>query len=520
MVTFGNPLPPVERASDRPNIVLICVDQWRRDCLSIAGHPVVETPYLDELALRGVRFTRAYSATPTCVPARAALLTGLNATHNGRPGYRDAVPWDYPVTIASEFTRHGYQTQAIGKLHVYPERSQMGFQNVVLHDGFLHVERRRDRSIEQLDDYLPWLRRELGHDVDYFDHGLNVNGVTARPWDKPEYTHPSTWVVTQAADFLRRRDPRKPFFLYLGFHRPHPPYDPPAWAYEQYRQQEMPDCPVGDWVQAVAPYQQDALHNAHAARYRKTLIDRAKAGYYGHLTHIDHQLNRFIEYLKEYGLHENTWICFVSDHGEMMGDHHLYRKGYAYEGSAGIPFILAGPTTHAGNPINHDLPVGTTCDAVVELRDVMPTLLDCAGLPVPEGLDGQSLLPVARGEAESVRPYLHGEHPVFGQSMQWVTDGREKYIWWSETGFEQFFDLAHDPKELHDLAPDPAYADRLACWRDVLVRELAGREDGFSDDERLITGRPAMPILPSVLARFAEQARLGSSRQPIEARIS
>jgi arylsulfatase A-like enzyme len=500
MITFGNPLTRTERVPDRPNILLICVDQWRRDALGIAGHPVVETPYLDELALRGVRFTRAYSATPTCIPARAALLTGLNATHNGRPGYTDAVPWNYPVTIASEFTHHGYQTEAIGKLHVYPERSQMGFQHVVLHDGFLHVERRRDRSVEQLDDYLPWLRRELGHDVDYFDHGINVNGVTVRPWDKPEYTHPSTWVVSQAVDFLRRRDTRKPFFLYLGFHRPHPPYDPPEWAYEQYSRQEMPECPVGDWVDTTEPFRQDTLHNAYTARYGKKRIDRARAGYFGHLTHIDHQLNRLFEHLKEYGQHENTWICFVSDHGEMMGDHHLYRKGYAYEGSAGVPLILTGPAPG-------DLPAGLTRDAVVELRDIMPTLLDCAGLPAPDGIDGKSLLPVARGEAESVRPYLHGEHPIFGQSMQWVTDGHEKYIWWSETGTEQLFDLDHDPEELRDLARNPACADRLAQWRTVLIRELAGREDGFSDGGHLVTGQPPMRMLPSVLAQFAERAR-------------
>ena len=146
-------------ATNRPNVLLICVDQWRRDCLGIAGHPVVETPYLDELALKGARFTRAYSATPTCIPARASLLTGLNQHHTGRIGYRDGVPWDYPVTVASEFTRHGYQTEAIGKLHVYPERSQMGFQHVVLHDGFLHFQRQDGRSHERLEDYLPWLHR-------------------------------------------------------------------------------------------------------------------------------------------------------------------------------------------------------------------------------------------------------------------------------------------------------------------------------------------------------------------------
>jgi len=142
-------------SSERPNVILIYVDQWRGDCLGIDEHQVVETPYLDQLALGGVRFQRAYSATPSCVPARAALLTGLGQASTGRIGYKDGVPWDYPVTIASEFTCHGYQTESIGKMHVYPERSQMGFHHGRLHDGFLHVARDTHPHIDEVDDYVP-----------------------------------------------------------------------------------------------------------------------------------------------------------------------------------------------------------------------------------------------------------------------------------------------------------------------------------------------------------------------------
>ncbi len=488
--------PPSDAAgSPRPNVLLICVDQWRRDSLGIAGHPVVETPYLDELALKGVRFTRAYAATPTCIPARASLLTGLNQHHTGRIGYRDGVPWDYPVTIASEFTRGGYQTEAIGKLHVYPERSQVGFQHVQLHDGFLHFSRSARRNLTQLDDYLPWLQRELGHGADYIDHGVDVNGVTARPWDKPEYTHPSTWIATRAIDFMRRRDTRKPFFLYLGFHRPHPPYDPPQWAFDQYARQRMPDPVIGDWADVPEPHRNDQLHEAHVARYQRKVIDRAKAGYYGHMTHIDQQINRVLEHLRQYGQQDNTWVCFVSDHGEMLGDHHMYRKGYPYEGSAGVPFILSGPSSS-------NLPRGTTCDAVIELRDVLPTLLDCAGLPVPAGIDGTSVLPAARGETGALRPWLHGEHTIFGDTVQWLTDGHEKYVWWSGDGTEQLFDLDTDPDECVDLARRGESAERITHWRKILIDELAGREDGLSDGTRLVTGRPVQPILPSVIEGF------------------
>ncbi len=495
----------------RPNVILICVDQWRGDCLSIAGHPVVHTPYLDQLALGGARFSRAYTACPSCIPARAALMTGLSQRSHGRVGYKDGVPWDYETTLAGEFTRHGYQTQAIGKMHVYPERTQLGFQHVILHDGYLHYARRRERDLGLIDDYIPWLREQLRRpDADYFDDGVNCNSVVARPWDKPEYVHPTNYVVTQAIDFLRRRDPRKPFFLYLSFHRPHPPYDPPAWAFQQYLDAPMPDPPVGDWVDLYAPLAQPFDPQSPVGEINPRVLRRARAGYYGHMTHIDHQLNRFFEVLHEFRQRERSYVCFTSDHGELMGDHHLFRKSLPYEGSARIPMLLKGPP---GSEIER----GVVSDAVVELRDVMPTLLDCAGLPIPDSLDGMSLLPLARGasggrlggdssistqhSALGWRPHLHGEHTTLGQSVHWVTDGREKYVWLSGSGHEQLFDLDADPQERHDLAPDRAAADRLARWRRVLVDELRGRPEGYVESGHLVPGRPVFPILPEMLVR-------------------
>lgn len=478
---------------DQPNIILICVDQWRGDCLSALGHPVVQTPYLDQLAAEGVCFTSAYSATPTCVPARAALFTGLSQENHGRIGYKDGVPWDYPVTVAGEFTRHGYQTQAIGKMHVYPERSQVGFQNVILHDGYLHFARKRDRDMGLVDDYIPWLREKTGDpNADYFDNGLNCNSQVARPWDKPEHLHPSNYVVTQSVNFLRRRDPRKPFFLYLSFHRPHAPYDPPDWAFDMYRDGEMPDPPMGDWVSdCLEPYRANQRPDAFVAHYNPAFYRRACAGYYGLMSHIDQQIHRLYEILLEYQLRENTYICFVSDHGEMLGDHDCYRKGMAYEGSSRVPFLLWGP---GKTGIKRGLRIGS--EAVVELRDVMPTLLDCAGLPIPEGVDGLSVLPWARGETVSDwRSLLHSEHPIFGQAQHWLTDGKEKYIWWTGTGREQLFDLINDREERTDLASVPAFSERLSYWRSEMVKTLASREEGFVANGTLVTGRPIRSIL-------------------------
>ncbi len=476
---------------DRPHIILINVDQWRGDCLGIDGHPTVGTPYLDQLAQGGARFSRAYSATPSCIPARAALHTGLTARSHGRVGYKDGVAWNYPVTMAGEFSRHGYQTQAVGKMHAYPERERLGFDHVELHDGYMHFGRNRERPLEFVDDYLPWLRERFGADADYFEHGLNCNSLVVRPWDKPEHLHPTNWVVTRSIDFLRRRDPRKPFFLFMSFHRPHPPLDPPAWAYEQFLDVEMPDPPLGDWVDLFKGLEEPYRADRYVGMLKPDALRRARAGYYGHLLHIDHQINRFLESLQEFNLHQDCYICFVSDHGEMLGDHHLYRKFLPYEGSARVPLLLKGPR---GCGIRS----GSQHEAPVEMRDVMPTLLSCAGLPVPDSIEGRSFLPLARGEDVDWRAYLHGEHISHGDSStQWLTDGHEKYIWFSQWDREQLFNLDDDPQELRDLSHERP--DRVAHWRQCLIAELRNREEGFVEGEKLVAGRPQHACLSHIL---------------------
>ena len=475
-------------AVQRPNVLLICVDQWRRDCLSIDGHPVVRTPFLDQLASRGARFSQAYSATPTCIPARAAMFTGLGQERHGRVGYQDGVPWSYSTTLAGEFSRNGYQTQAVGKMHVYPERNPLGFENVILHDGYLHYARRNADRIEDVDDYVPWLGQRLGYKADYFDHGVNCNSHVARPWDKPEDTHPTNFVASKTVEFLKNRDKSRPFFLFSSFHRPHPPYDPPAWAFEMYLSKTMPKVAQGDWYHTVEHLAEPHSPERFVGPADPETLQRARAGYYGHMTHIDHQINRIMEALDEVGIADNTYVCFTSDHGEMMGDHHMWRKGYPYEGSAGIPLILFGPN-HSG------ISAGSRSDQLVELRDILPTLLDCAGLPIPESIDGKSLLPLAAGGRGALRPYLHGEHYIFDQSIQWIVRGQKKYIWWSGDGTEQFFDLANDPYESRDLIDEESRAGEIAELRAHLAYELAGREEGASDGKRLIPGRSFGPVL-------------------------
>lgn len=466
----------------------------RADCLSIADHPVVDTPNIDQLAREGVRFKNAYAATPSCVPARASVLTGKSQSSTGRVGYQDRVPWTYTETMPEEFAKAGYHTQAIGKMHVYPTRSLCGFHNVLLHDGYMHYNRNQKNPIGEsfgaVDDYLSWLREKAGSHVDLPDLGLDCNASTvARPWHLAEELHPTNWVTTQSIDFLRRRDPTKPFFLKMSYVRPHPPFDPPQVYWDMYRDLEMPDSPVGDWAMEADPHQEGYNPITDKGIVPKRRLDQAKAAYYALITQIDHQIGRFLMAMEEYGVRNNTVILFVSDHGELLGDHHLFRKTLPYEGSTNIPFILSdrGGYLRAKQT--------KTVEEVVELRDIMPTLLDAAGIEIPDAVDGKSVLPLIRKEEVVWRDYIHGEHTYGDKSSHYITNGKEKYIWFSQTGVEQFFDLEEDPEELRDLGQEEVAQDRIRIRREQLIASLVGREEGYTDGKQLIVGRRANPTL-------------------------
>ncbi|MGO4370314.1 arylsulfatase [Paenibacillus sp. MCAF20] len=483
----------------RPNLLLITVDQMRGDCLSILGHKVVETPNLDQLARRGMLFSNAYSSTPTCVPARAALFTGMSPRSHGRVGYEENIPWNYEHTLPGELAKAGYHTQCVGKMHVDPARSLCGFHNVVLHDGYLHHNRFKHtntvaESHDSCDDYLPWLRERAGAGADLIDLGLDCNASTmARPWHLPEALHPTNWVVTQSIDFLRRRDPRKPFFLWSSFVRPHPPFDPPQAYWDRYDGADFPDPVVGEWAVKDDPARGGLDPVTRSGVVPRRRLRRAMAAYYALITHIDDQLGRLMNAMEEYGVLDRTIIVFTSDHGELLGDHHLFRKALPYEGSAKVPLIIADP----GGML--DAPQGATVDAVAELRDIMPTLLDCAGVNIPAVVDGRSLLRARElSQDGSWRTYIHGEHAYGEQSHQYMTDGRQKYIWFTQTGEEQLFDLLLDPQELTNKAEEESYADSMRLWRERLVRELDGREEGYVQDGNIIVGRKPQTVLSHI----------------------
>lgn len=475
------------KTTTQPNILFIITDQMRGDCLSLLGHPVVETPNLDELGRQGVYFTAAYSPCPSCIAARASIFTGLTPNRHGRLGYQDQVPWHYNDMLAEAVGRAGFQTHCVGKTHFYPQRAHLGFQSLDSYEAAQNFDGR------YVNDYFEWLAERTSGRLHELDHGLAYNSWTARPSHLPEELHNNTWVATKGIEFLRRRDRTRPFFLNLSFHRPHAPIDPPFSFWEMYRDRPVPRVPAGEW----AAENDVPINGVQAWRGRlpEEVLARSRRAYYAQIAHIDSQIGRVVRFLR-CGNFGPTLMLFTSDHGEMLGDHHLFRKTYAYEGSAKVPLLLGwacgGKTAGVG-----------ACDAPVSLEDVYPTLLEAAGAPLPARTEGRDLLPFLRGEDAPRREFVHGEHSACyarEHGMQYLTDGREKYIWFTLSGREQLFDLEHDPDELRDLSGDPAGRERLQLWRERLVKLLAERpEDGLSDGKKLLPGRNLPAARPALL---------------------
>ncbi len=471
---------------NRPNIVFILTDQMRGDCLGSLGHPLVRTPNLDLMARNGTVFTSAYSPCPSCIAARASIMTGLRPTTHGRIGYRDQVPWRYDNTLATVLAESGYQTHCIGKTHFYPQRLPLGFETQESYEGLQNF------GNGYVNDYFAWLKERTN--VKERDSRLESNSWIGGVSCLPAEWHNSAWVVTRGIDFLKRRDRQRPCFLNLSFHRPHAPLDPPKEYLEMYQDCPIPPPPVGDWATRHDVTVSDA--NAWRGHLTHEQLAAGRRSYYALITHIDAQIGRFRRALEDMNVGP-TWFLFTADHGEMLGDHHLFRKTYAYEGSARIPMIVVPPNGSAQR----------LSDAPVSLEDVMPTLLDAAGIEIPAPVEGSSMLPLLSNTAATAhwRTYVHGEHsPCYHKDMgmQFLTDGKEKYIWYTLTGEEQLFDLVDDPDELHDLSADSKRGDRLLLWRARMVDELAERKrDGLCEDGQLIAGK----TLPAVRAALLER---------------
>lgn len=491
----------------KPNVILIMADQLRYDAIGVHDNLNISTPTLNQFIAQGADFSNYYAATPTCIPARASLMSGLDQRSTGIVGYEEGADWGFPNLLGEVFSDRGYYAKAIGKLHVYPPRKLCGFHHVDLHDGYLHDSRKYSKTVrdtyERTDDYLRWLKRQENHSLDLNDGGPDCNSWVAKPFTQDERLHPTNWVSQQGIDFLDQRDPSMPFFLTLSYAKPHSPLDPPKDYFDQYYNQllDIPIPKIAGWAKDLGFDHPVEKIDALTGTLGENDLKRMLAGYYGLITHIDHQINRFLMHLQEHEELDNSVILFISDHGDQLGEHALFRKGFPYQGSIHIPLIVYDPGEFITSADN----LRSEVDQLIEHRDILPTLVDLISGDELENVDGKSFLPLLKKdqwEKTNWRKSLHGEHVLGQYSNQWILNYPYKYIWYTQTGKEQLFNLQEDPNEMQDLLEEANYLDVVNDLRKELISHLADREEGFVKDNELVKGR--------------EQTNLIHPQKPIE----
>ncbi|MCA8950740.1 MAG: sulfatase-like hydrolase/transferase [Planctomycetes bacterium] len=421
---------PAAARPRRPNLLFVLTDDQRADQIGCAGHPALQTPVMDDLAARGVRFTNAFVTTAICAASRASIMT---ARREGRHGYTFGKP-AMSAALASEtyFARlhaAGYRTGFVGKWGVKFEPDAM--------DGILDLYRPMSP---------PYLRDDRPH-------------LTDR-------------IADVAIGFLAAASRDRPFCLSISFHAPHAEdshadqYIPPPALAELYADAGVPPPPHAESGFAALPafLQQSLGRERWAWRFdsRDKQIRRTR-DYWRMITGVDRALGRILAALTEHGLADDTVIVFASDNGYFLGERGLAGKWLIYEESIRIPLIVCDPRAPADRR-------GVVCDAMALNLDIAPTLLELAGVEAPASYEGRSLLPWLRGERPAWRSdflYEHRfDHARIPKSVG-VRGERWVYARFDEQQpvFEQLFDLQSDPEELHDLARDPAFATTLATQR-------------------------------------------------------
>ena len=461
-------------ARGRPNFLFICCDHLRGDWLGCNGHPLVQTPQIDKFAHAGVNFRNAFSECPVCIPARRIMMTGMD-TYGIHMNYNREQPFPEGPKLAELLTRAGWQTFASGKLHTNPQRNRIGFEDVALNE-----EGRRHGGLLR-DDYETFLA-EQGMEHLLWSHGLGNNQYGLRLSPLPENLTSTHWTAQRAMEFIERRDPTRPFFLHVSFDKPHPPIVPPASYYELYRDASFPSPVMGDWVENKLPSQ--IRHLRYANNYGELLrqpavVQQSLRGFAAMITHIDSAIGQLLGTLRENGLVNDTWIIFTSDHGDQLFDHGNFAKGDFFRGSANVPFIVTPPASWRREK-------GTACGrgdmkTPVALKDIFPTVLDAAGLPVPENVTGKSLVPLILDDNAEFRKVTLGNcGVVYGGN-----DGETKYQWFSDDNLEFLFDVQNDPGECHDLSGNASSRETLETWRSRLYEWLKANNDPHAVDGRL-----------------------------------
>lgn len=443
-----------------PNILWICTDQQRFDTIACLGNPHIRTPNIDRLVSEGVTFTRAFSQSPVCTPSRASFLTGRYPRTTLVRQNGQAIPPD-EILITRTLADAGYDCGLIGKLHLAPCQSRVEKR---IDDGYrvFHWSHDPFPTWGHANEYTAWLESKgyKWRDL-YHPKGHAYAGV-------PAELHQTTWCADRGIDFIKTGS-RAPWCLSINIFAPHHPFDPPGEYLEKYDPDALPD----------PAYQPGELENKpvfqkvdHDGAYGGMLLGfskmtpqqrrRVTAAYYAMIEHVDHNVGRLLQALDDAGQRDNTIVIFMSDHGELLGDHGVYLKGpYTYDCSLGVPLIVRWPDRFKA---------GLKCDGLVELVDIAPTLLAAAGLPVPRRMQGRSFLDICAGKSNphKHKDYTYAEYYI-GQPfhrklkdiplLTSVRTATAKVTAYAGMDIGELYDLTSDPGEHDNLWASRSHRD-------------------------------------------------------------
>lgn len=425
-------LAPLAFAAKPMNIVILYADDVRHDSLGIAGNPVLKTPRIDRLAGEGVRFTHNYVTTSICGISRASLYSGQWMSRHGAQKF---VMWKTPweLSFPGLLRANGYHTGHIGKWHNSPDP------------------------------------------VDKFDFGRFYNGKHWYPDDKGGKIHSITRNENDAMEFLRSRPKDKPFYLNVAFFTPHAvdgnpeqymPQPETMKLYEDVTVPVPPNATEESWKR-LPPFFNDKNEGRTRWTWRFDTPEKYQKmmkNYYRLLSGMDVTCGRVLDELEKQGVLDNTLVIFTADNGYFHGEHGLADKWYPHEESIRVPLIIRDPRAPKDKK-------GTTHDAMTLNVDLAPTILQAAGIAVPDVMQGCDIAPLylAEKKPEWRSEYFY-EHPNVGKTdfipaSEALVRTDWKYMFWPEHNYEQLFDLTKDPREENDLAKDPAHAAKLAEMR-------------------------------------------------------
>ncbi len=426
------------------NVLLIVTDDQRPDTISALGNRFIKTPNLDDLAKRGMVFTRAVCPYPLCVPSRAELLSGRSSFHNGvLPGVSNRLDPNL-ILLPQALGRAGYQTCYVGKWHTSGRPSTCGYEEslALFGSGVRNPPEQRDANGRVVTGYRGWAFQTDDRKL-FPERGV---GLTANI---------SQTFGDAAVEYIRRAR-EKPFFLHVNFTGPHDPLLMPPGYEGKYAANRLPLPPN---YLSEHPFDHGNFNGRDEKllpwpRTTKDVLEEL-AVYYAVISHIDAQVGRMVAALRETKQLAKTLIIFTSDHGLAIGSHGLRGKQNMYDHTIGAPLLISG----ANAPRNQ------RSKAQVYLRDIYPTICELVGAPIPETVESKSFADVIRGHTNASRRYVFG---YFHDVQRMIRGDRWKLIYYPKLERYQLFDLAKDPHELHDVSG----AAGVAAVQDDLRRKL------------------------------------------------